>query len=80
MIDTYITPKEFASCVNVPEKDIDKVISNLESKEKELYVDEVNNILLNQFFLSLTTAYNVRIRNINESYRSSIKGIVLNQI
>ena len=65
MLGKYITPKEFASCINFSEKDIDKVISNLESKEKELYVDEVNNILLNQD--SLDKFASILVEDINDT-------------
>ena len=56
MYGNHITPKEFASCTNVFEKDIDKVIGGLESKEKERYIDENNNILLNQDSLDKFTS------------------------
>ena len=65
MLGKYITPKEYASCIKVSEKDIDKVISNLESKEKELYVDEVNNILLNQDSLDKFTS--ILVNDINNT-------------
>ena len=65
MLGKYITPKEFASCTNVYEKDIEKVISVLESKEKDLYVNEENKILLNQE--SLDKFASILVEDINRT-------------